>query len=69
MFMAKRLGIAKEDVITFGDANNDIEMLETAGVGVAMGNANPEIKEIADVVTATNNQDGIWQALRELSLV
>lgn len=56
-------------MICFGDGQNDREMLQAAGVGVAMGNAAPEIQAIADKVTASNDEDGIWQALKELDLI
>ena len=52
----------------FGDAHNDITMMQFAGTGVAMGNAVSEVKNIADIVTDTNDNDGIVQALKELKL-
>ena len=55
----ERLGIAPEEVMAFGDAQNDMSMLDFAGYGVAMGNACSELKEMADEITATNNEDGI----------
>ena len=57
------LDIPAEKVIAFGDAQNDIPMLEAAGIGVAMGNATESVKAAADYVTASNNQDGIAAAL------
>ena len=54
------------EVISFGDAANDIPMLEVAGMGVAMGNASGEVKAAADMVTLTNNEDGIAAALEKL---
>ena len=60
------LGIKTENVIAFGDAANDIPMLRAAGVGVAMGNAAEDVKEIADLVTLSNNVDGIAAALNKL---
>ena len=50
--LAKHLGVDLEAVIAVGDADNDREMLETAGLAVAMGNAIDSIKTIADVITA-----------------
>ena len=55
----ERLGISPEEVMAFGDAQNDMSMLDFAGYGVAMGNACDELKEMADEITATNNEDGI----------
>jgi Cof subfamily protein (haloacid dehalogenase superfamily) len=56
--VADRLGIAREDVLAIGDGRNDIEMLEWAGRGVAMGQAPDEVKAIADDVTASVYDDG-----------
>lgn len=60
------LGIATEEVISFGDAENDIPMLRAAGMGVAMGNAAEPVKQAADMVTLSNNEDGIAAALEKL---
>ena len=60
------LGISPEEVIAFGDAENDISMLKTAGMGVAMGNAAQPVKDAADMVTLSNNDDGIAAALDRL---
>ncbi|MDJ0755860.1 MAG: Cof-type HAD-IIB family hydrolase [Ardenticatenaceae bacterium] len=57
------LGIGYENTIAFGDSDNDLEMISWAGIGVAMGNAMPRIKEAATYVTATNDEDGIPLAL------
>ena len=60
--MAK-LGIKPEECIAFGDAENDIPMLQYAGIGVAMGNATDAVKAIADEVTLSNEEDGIAHSL------
>ena len=60
------LNISPAEVIAFGDAENDIPMLQAAGMGIAMGNAAEPVKTAADRVTRTNNEDGIAAALREL---
>ena len=57
-----------KDVMTIGDENNDIEMLEFAGIGVAMGNAKQHIKDKADYVTDTNENDGVAKAIEKLIL-
>ena len=62
------LGIQTQDVIAFGDAENDIPMLREAGIGVAMGNAADAVKAEADYVTHSNNEDGIAAALEALSV-
>lgn len=53
------LGIARENVIACGDGFNDCSMIRYAGVGVAMGNAQQAVKEAADVITGTNDEDGL----------
>ena len=58
-----KLGIKPEECIAFGDAENDISMLEYAGIGVAMGNATDQVKAIADEITLTNEEDGIAESL------
>lgn len=57
--------IPKERIIAFGDEDNDLEMIEYAGVGVAMGNAIPELKAIANHVTKTNEEDGVGVFLEQ----
>lgn len=63
-----KLKIPVEDIIAFGDAQNDIPMLKLAGYAVAMGNACDELKSIADFVTTTNDDDGIAYALDRLKI-
>lgn len=60
------LGIDPSEVISFGDAANDIPMLREAGMGVAMGNAAEAVKAAANMVTLSNNEDGIAAALEKL---
>jgi len=62
-------GISPEEVVAFGDAENDIPMLKTAGAGVAMGNADEKVKAAADMVTLSNNDDGIAHALEKLGII
>ncbi|OON97923.1 MAG: HAD family hydrolase [Epulopiscium sp. Nele67-Bin005] len=57
--LAERMNVAQEHIMTFGDAGNDKHMIEYAGMGVAMGNAFEEIKEIANFITKTNSEDGV----------
>lgn len=59
-------GINREQIIAFGDNLNDLDMLEWAGLGVAMGNALPEVKAMADKVTADRDEDGIAQTLEDV---
>lgn len=65
-FLAERLGIPPERVVAFGDGENDLPMVAGAGTGVAMGNAMDAVKRAADLVTGSNDEDGIVAALHEL---
>ena len=60
-----RLGISAEDVLAIGDGFNDVEMLEWAGRGVAMGHAPDRLKDIADDVTGTVHEDGLARELQK----
>lgn len=57
------MGYKKEEMIAFGDGHNDISMVEYAGIGVGMGNAVQELKDIANDITLSNEEDGIAEAL------
>ena len=61
--LCRSLGIDPARTAAFGDGTNDISMLKTAGVGVAMANADPETKAAADLITGDNQQDGVAQVL------
>lgn len=63
--LMKELGIQKEEVIAIGDNVNDKEMIENAGIGIVMGNSLPYMKEIADEVVASNNEDGVAEAIEK----
>ncbi|GAB3060245.1 Cof-type HAD-IIB family hydrolase [Virgibacillus ainsalahensis] len=63
--IAYYFNIPKERIIAFGDEDNDLEMIDYAGVGVAMGNAINELKSVAKHITSTNEQDGIGIFLEE----
>lgn len=60
--IAEAEGIAKEDIITFGDGENDIEMLKLAGLGVVMDNASDYVKSFGDYITKSNDEHGILHA-------
>lgn len=57
--LAKSLGIQQEEVMAFGDGYNDLSMIEYAGLGVAMANAVDEVKKRANMITLSNDEDGI----------
>ena len=67
--LADHLGVRLEDTICLGDASVDIGMLRLGGVGVAMGNASPEVKAAADLVTAAVEDDGLARAFELLGLL
>ena len=62
----ERLGISIARSVALGDELNDIDMIETAGLGVAMGNAVPEVKAIADYITDDCNNDGVAKLLERI---
>jgi len=65
-WLCDRLGVDRADVVAFGDGLNDHEMLLWAGWGVAMGNAERITQELADEVTATNDEDGVAAVIERL---
>lgn len=66
--LANDLSISPQEVMAIGDAPNDIEMLQYAGLGVAMGNAEETIKVLADKVSLTNNQAGVAHAIYQFAM-
>lgn len=64
-FLMKKLNIKKEEVVAIGDNMNDKEMVENAGLGIVMGNSNPQMKELANVVVSDNNSEGVCEAIEE----
>ena len=65
-FVCNLLGITCEDVIAFGDGENDVEMLERAGLGVAMANADEHARKAANVQTTSHDEDGVAYFLNQL---
>ena len=65
---AGQKGISMEMVMAFGDSENDLTMMKSAGTGVAMGNALPEVKAAADLVTCSNDEDGVAAAIEKYVL-
>ncbi|MDR2815860.1 MAG: Cof-type HAD-IIB family hydrolase [Proteiniphilum sp.] len=62
-------GFSLDETMSFGDGGNDIEMLRHAGIGVAMGNAKDDVKQAADYVTGSVDNDGILKALQHFELI
>ena len=65
--LIERLGIKQEEVISFGDGYNDLSMIEFAGMGVAMENAVDQVKQCADYITLSNDDEGIYECLKLLN--
>ena len=65
----RKMGIDPAETIAFGDAENDLEMLRFAGIGVAMGNATEDVKRAADYVTTDIDDNGIANALKHFGLI
>ena len=63
-----QLGVTREEVIAIGDGVADVTMLQLAGIGIAMGHSQDSVKRCADYVTASNEEDGVAQAVEKLIL-
>ena len=63
--LQKKFDINKDEIIAMGDNYNDIDMIEYAGLGIAMGNAPEDVKKHANDVTLTNDEDGVAEALKK----
>jgi Cof subfamily protein (haloacid dehalogenase superfamily) len=66
--LAAQQDIAPEEIIAVGDDHNDLDMIRYAGLGIAMGNAVPEVQAAADAITGSNAEDGLVQALERFIL-
>ncbi|WHX26720.1 Cof-type HAD-IIB family hydrolase [Virgibacillus halodenitrificans] len=66
--VCKKLDFTMQEVMAVGDSLNDMKMIQAAGIGVAMGNAQEAIKKAADYVTDTNNNDGVAKAIERFVL-
>lgn len=66
--LLQKLGLSRDNLLACGDSGNDVAMLRFAGIGVAMGNADDAVKAQADVVTASNDEDGIAEVIEKFVL-
>ena len=66
--LGSRLGIKREEIMALGDGDNDTVMLKEVGFGVAMANGEPQVKEAADYITLSNEEDGVAQAIERFVL-
>lgn len=64
--LAKRLGISKERIVSFGDSYNDETMFKASGFSIAMGNAVQLLKACADYISSSNDEDGVAEAIEKL---
>ena len=64
-YLTQKLGIKLDEVIAIGDSFNDLDMIQMAGLGVAMKNAHPRVKAVADYITKTNNDHGVAEVLKK----
>ncbi len=68
-FLMEKFNLKKEEIVAIGDNLNDKEMIENAGLGVVMGNSNPKMKEIANVIVADNDSEGVMDAINQFVLI
>ncbi len=61
--LLKKTGVAREEVIAMGDGYNDLSMIQFAGLGIAMGNAQEPVKKAANYITLSNEEDGVAEAI------
>lgn len=66
--LGEMLGIPRESIMACGDGDNDVHLLREVGFGVAMANAQPLVKEAADYITASNDEDGVARAIEKFAL-
>ena len=67
--LSESLGIKRKEIAAIGDQHNDIDLIEYAGLGIAVANAEDALKEKADIVTnANNNQDAVSEAIERFLL-
>lgn len=67
--LTQYLGLQPADVIAFGDEHNDLDMFDFSGTSVAVANGQDVVKDQADYVTASNDEDGVVQALKHFKII
>lgn len=65
-FLAAKLNIHQSEIIAVGNAGNDLTMIEYAGLGVWVDNVTPELRDRANLIVASNNNDGVAEVVRPL---
>jgi Cof subfamily protein (haloacid dehalogenase superfamily) len=66
--LATHLGLDRSEVMALGDNENDVTMIEYAGLGIAMANATENVKNAADIITASNDEHGVAEAIKQYIL-
>ena len=69
LLLARYLGLSPSQTMAFGDGENDLSMMELAGIGVAMGNASEKVQSVADFVTDTVDNNGLCKALKQFGVI
>jgi len=69
VYMAEKIGIDVKDFAAIGDSENDVDMIEVAGTGIAVANADEKLKAVADVIVSGSDGEGVEQALKLLKLI
>ena len=67
-FLMNKLNITPQEVVAIGDNFNDREMIEESGLGIVMGNSNPFMKIMGDLIVTDNNSDGVCEAIEKFVL-
>ncbi len=67
--LVEKLNISLEECMSFGDGTNDIEMIKDCGIGVAMGNGQEQLKQVADYITTDIDDNGIYNALKHFNII
>jgi len=67
--LGEYLGITREEIMTCGDSENDMAMIVAAGFGVAMANGTDEVKEAANYITSSNEEDGVAEVIEKFVLM
>ena len=68
-WLCTQLGADESDAYGFGDSLNDLSMMQACRTGIAMGNSERELKELADYVTTDLHEDGIWNAMKHFGII
>lgn len=67
--LGEMLGIPRESIMACGDGDNDVHLLREVGFGVAMANAQPQVKDVADYITSSNDEEGVARAIEKFALL